>query len=536
MSEPGAPGRAAKGSASTVRLEPLIARNTLLNVVTRVASLVGWVAVAPFILARLGPERFGFWSILTVISGLYLTFDFGLSQALTKFVAEFRATGDARSLRGTATLAALFFLGMSAVWIGGVVAARNPLLAFFRVGPALHAEAFDALLAAAVVYALMNLWTFLGAVLTGLHRMDVTNVIALGVTTLQVGGVVVVLHAGGGLRELLLSNGVAFGLGALVTGLAVRRLAPEIRFDWRAPSRALWTRMTRYSAALQTVNVGVLVQFQLPKILFVRLLSLAAAGSYELGYRVALAAWTIPQLTVPPLLPAVSHLDAAGDYERIRRLYRRASRYLLALAYPAAAGLAALSSFLFAAWLGPGHGDSARAAAALAAVLFVNVLTTAGSVVVRGIGKPGIEARYHLLAMSLHLPLGIVLVRALGFNGGLLAVFVAITAGTIDFLVRLHRQLGEPLGRFLREIVLPPALISVVSGAVAAWIAAAIAGGFEPADRTRALWSLAAGATVFGTACAGCFVVTRYVTWNELRDVVRMTVRRAPAGADEPAH
>src|SRR5262249_61375115 len=115
------------------------------------------------------------------------------------------------------------------------------------------------------------------------------------------------------------------------------------------------------------------------------------------------------------------------------------------------------------------------------------------------------------------------------------AVFIAISVGTIDFLVRLHRRLGEPLGRFLREVVLPPALICVLSGAVAAWVAATIGGGLEPADRAHALWALVGGGIVFGTACVGCLAVTRYVTWGELRDVVRMTVRRAPAGGDEPA-
>src|SRR5882672_3488569 len=85
------PEDVAAAAPRAAELGRLIARNTAFNLLGRLVYLVGWTLVTPYMLHRLGAERFGLWSLLTVISGLYLTFDLGLSSALTKFVAEFHA-------------------------------------------------------------------------------------------------------------------------------------------------------------------------------------------------------------------------------------------------------------------------------------------------------------------------------------------------------------------------------------------------------------------------------------------------------------
>jgi O-antigen/teichoic acid export membrane protein len=85
--------------------------------------------VTPWLLGRMGAERFGLWSLLTVLAGTYTAFDLGLSGSLTKFVAEFRATGDRTALRAIYTQGALFYLGLGvlffAVWRSRAAAAHR---------------------------------------------------------------------------------------------------------------------------------------------------------------------------------------------------------------------------------------------------------------------------------------------------------------------------------------------------------------------------------------------------------------------------
>lgn len=500
-------------------LDAQIARGSVFSVVARGAYVVGWVLLAPYMLATLGPDRFGLWSLITVVSGLYMTLDFGLSSALTRFVAGFRANGDAAALRRVFTLGTLVYALLSLCFVVAVVLLRDPLVGAMRMAPGVEAEARAAIVVAVVGYGVLNLYMLMASVLSGLQRMDLWNQVAIGVTTLQLAGVYVVLQLGGGVVALVVNTSVAVLLGAIACRVIIRRLAPEIRLE-RAPlDVTLLRRLLRYGAALQVINLAVLVQFQLDKVLFGAFLSLAAVTSYELGFRVVTAFWAVPALMLPPLLPAVAHIDTEGDRERIVRLYRRASRYVLAVAFPIAAGVIALAPVLFFAWLGPGQQDAARVAAALAAMLAVNILTGVGTAVGRGIERPGMEVRYQVASMVLHVAMSLILIPRFGFAGGLWALFLSTSAASLYFVWQFHRFIGDPLGRFAWTILARPALAAAAAGAAAWWVAGASDPGLEAWTRADALLRMAAGAGVLALLAAALMLVTRYVSPGEIREL-----------------
>jgi len=513
-----------------------IARSSFLNLLGKVTYVVGWVAIAPYMLHRLGTERFGMWSLLSVLPGLYLTFDLGVGSALTKFVAEYRAAGNHAALCGVVTMGAAIYLALSLVILAAIALLRGPILDMVRVAPALRGEAEQALVVAAAVYGVLNLYQLAASILTGLHRMDVWNRIVIGTTVLQLAGVVLLLKLGFGLVALMLNTGAALALGAVLGGLAVKRLAPEIAFDRRGFERPLIARLTRYSAALQLINLGVLVQLQLDKILFGSMVSLAAVASYEFGFRVVSALWTVPMVLLPPLLPAAAHLEAVGDRTRVRRLYRRAARYLFAIAFPIAAGVVALAPALYRAWLGPGHREAALAAMALAVMLGVNVVTGAGSALTRGVGRPGLEVRYQMVAMVLHVALSLVLIHRFGFVGGLWSLVVSSAIGSLYFLWSFHRFLGEPLAEFVRAVVARPLLAAGLGAAAAAWVGGAFEPGLDAGSRGAAVLHLGAGAATMLAVVVAVMLGTRFLSVVEIRGVMRLlraggvTPRAAGAG------
>jgi len=499
-----------------------IARSSVLNLLGRLTYVVGWVAIAPYMLRQLGIDRFGLWSLLSVLSGLYLTFDLGVGSAVTKFVAEYRAAADHAALRSVVTVGAAIYLGLSLLTFATITLLRGPILDLIRVAPALRGEAEQALVVAAAVYGILNLHMLAASVLTGLQRMDVWNRIVIAVTLLQFAGLVVLLRQGFGLVALLLNTGATLALGAVLGGLAVRRLAPEIRFDRRGLARPLVVRLTHYSAALQVINLGVLFQLQLDKVLFGSLVSLSAVASYEFGYRVVSALWSVPTVLLAPLLPAAAHLEAAGDRARIRRLYRRATRYVFAIAFPIAAGVVALAPALYRAWLGPGHHDAALAASALAVMLGVNILTGVGSSLARGIGRPGLEVRYQITSMVLHVVLSLVLIHRYGFVGGLCALVVSSVIGSLYFLWCFHRLLTVPLGEFVRAVVARPLLAAVLGAGAAAGVGGAFDRALDTGTRGAALFHLGLGAATMLVVALTTLLGTRFLSLREVRDLRRL--------------
>jgi O-antigen/teichoic acid export membrane protein len=517
--------------ATSAGLSGQLARNTALSYAGRLAYIAGWMLLTPWMLHRLGPERFGLWSLMSVVSGLYVTFDLGLLNALAKFVAEFRAAGEATRLRGTITVAAILYTALSAAWTLLIVFAREPLLHFFSIAPGVLPEARAAILAAGLTYASINASMLAAALLTGLHRLDLWNLISIVATVLQIAFSAFVLQHGGGVRALVLVNGAATLLGAVLAAIAARRLAPELGFDLRAIDRDLWKRLTHFSFALQIINLGLLAMFQLDKVLFGRMVGLADVGQFELGSRVAFSVWSVPALLLPPLLPAIAHLDAMGDRASITRLYRRATRYVLSVALPLAAGLVVLSPALYRAWLGPGQEQAALAAGALGVALAVNILTGVGSAIVRGVGRPGIEAEYFVLATVLHVPLSLWLIPRYGFSGGLVALVASCVVGSLWFVARFHRYFNEPLLPFLAQVVLPPAVVAAIAGAVAGWVGGQLEHVWPGASRAHAILVFGGGGLVLVSLALGLLLLVRYLQPAELRELAALvTRRRAPAG------
>jgi O-antigen/teichoic acid export membrane protein len=525
---PGGAGPAPNPESVPAELEfrRVLVRNTVLNFLGRAVYIGGWLLVAPFMLERLGAVRFGFWSLLSVIAGLFSTFDLGLGQSLTKFVAEFHASGDRRSQRAIFTMGLALYGGLALLWIAAIALGREVLLEFFHISVVDRPEMRWALVAAAISFGVTSVFTLFGSVLAGLHRLDRWNQITIGVTLLQLAGTWLLLHFGGGLRELVLNAGVTTLIGTAIAWMIIRRVEPAIGLDPRACSRALGGRLTHYGAALQVVNIGILVQFQVPKVFLGRMISLAAVSSYELGARVAFAAWSLPTLFAPPLFPAISHLDAAGERPRLLRLYRRAARYVVTLAFILSAALMALSGPLFAAWLGPGHAQAASAAFALAVLLGINILTTPGSIVVRATGQPWMEARYHIVAMALHVILAIVLIPRFGFQGALMALVLSGALGTFYFLRAFHRFLGEPLLGFAREVLAWPLLAAAAGGGLAWWASGAIGADASTWTRARALVAVLRGGLAFMIPTVGILFASRYLSMSEVHEIVQLMVRR----------
>ncbi|MEQ1832521.1 MAG: oligosaccharide flippase family protein [Candidatus Eisenbacteria bacterium] len=510
-------------------MRSVLVRNVLANVVGRSLSILTWLALTPWVLRALGPDRFGFWSLLSTLATTALLLDLGLGSAVTKYVAEYGEDDVSRARDGAFTAGVLLASGLALLWGVAGFAGRGLLLDFAHVQGDWQPEAWMAagivpFAAAAGLLALVP-----SAALAGLHRIDLVNRIALLGTLVQAAASIWVLRTGGGLPGLmwaLLSGSV---ISLVVATVVLHRIAPQLRFDLGAASGGRVLEQLRFSAALQIISLGVLCQFQLPKFALARWSSLASVGEFDLGYRVAFAAWSLPSLILPPLLPALSQLTAQGRWDAAWALYERAGRYLLIVALPIASIVAATATALYVVWLGPGHTAATLSLVAIASLLGINVLTSAGCLFARAIGRPWMEARYHLLSLGLHVALLVWWVPRFGLAGGLGAMLVSGTVGTIQYLWVFHHQLARSGRHFITRIAGPPAVVALVGAGVAWAVCTAVAGPGAGLDRGRAAIALVSG------GAAGALVVlvgsfaARVVSRAELLEIVQHL--RQPRGA-----
>jgi len=451
-----------------------VTRNTFSNVLGYVWATGVALLLVPYTVTRLGVEGFGIWSLIFIVTTYLGLLDFGLKAAIIKYVAEHHTRENQVALNGVVTAGVVLFVGLGAGLTGLALITARPMLDLFRIPPESYGDAMVVLLGAVVYLALTNLSNVFQSVLTGLQRLDWVNLISIGASTLNVVTTVGALELGYGLRGLTVGRLIVAGFGLVALAVVSRRLLPTLRLV--PVPRSLLRQLFGYGARVQVTNLASVVHLQSGKLMLGYFVGVAAVTFYELGFRIAYIANSLPLLLLSALTPAAAELEArARTHERVVQFYVRAARYLTLIVLPIELLPFVGASLLMRGWMGSGYRAAVPALRALALVFLINlVLTGAGTTVARGVGRPGYEMRYALLVIGINISLGPPLTAWLGLNGALATAVLASVVGSAYFLVLFHREyLCRPVTTFVRDVYVRPVAAVLVAAIVAMVVPAA---------------------------------------------------------------
>lgn len=479
-----------------------VTRNAVFNILGYVWTTGVALLLIPYTVTRLGVEAFGIWSLIFVVTTYLALLDFGLNTALIKYVAEYHTRENQEAINGIVTTGVLIFAGLGVGLTALALVTVRPMLDLFRIPPKNYGDATVVLLGAVACLALTNLSNVFQSVLTGLQRLDWVNLISVIASALSAVTTVAVLELGHGLRGLTAARLIVITFGLVALAVASRRLLPSLRL---VPiPRLLLHQLLGYAVRVQITNLASVVHLQSGRVMLGYFVGVAAVTFYELGFRIAYIANSLPLLLLSALTPAAAELDArAQTREEVVALYVRAARYLTLIALPIELLPFVGASLVMRGWMGPGYDAAVPVVQALVLVFLVNlILTGTGTTVARGIGRPGYETRYAILVIGVNLSLGPPLTAWLGLNGTLTTAVLASIAGSAYFLTLFHHEyLRRPVITFLRDIYVRPLAAALIAalGAMAVPLVfqAALKSGWVPETRLTAWAALAIQAGIF---------------------------------------
>ena len=164
--------------------------------------------------------------------------------------------------------------------------------------------------------------------------------------------------------------------------------------------------------------------------------------TFELGYRVALAVLSLPQLILGAVIPAAARASAAGGDVELRTVYDWSSRWIFALAGMVLSGLWLLAPSLIMLWVGPGHAESAAVARSAAVMFSCLILAGPATAVARGAGSPGLETITFAIAFGLDVLFSLLLAPRFGPQGAVWAMALSIVVAGAWIVTVVHRRYG----------------------------------------------------------------------------------------------
>jgi O-antigen/teichoic acid export membrane protein len=417
-----------------------------------------------YLLATIGIEQLGIWSILMATTAVTRIADLGLSGSVVKFVAKYGALNEDEKVAAVIQTASLS-IGIA---IGLIVVAVYPC-ARWMLGLVVPPSSMG-IAVSFLPYALASLWitlmaSVLQAGLDGHQRIDLRSIILMGGAVVHL-GLCMVLVPKFGLMALAYAGVIQGCTVLLASWVLLRRCMknlPLIPHQW---SRELFKEMVGYGLNFQMISLASMLYDPLMKWLLSNFGGLAAVGYYEMATRMIMQFRNLLVSAYQALVPTIANLREKNP-SYIQVVYAESYHLLMYLSLPFYALIIAITPVISELWIGQYEGMFVLFSTLLAVGWFVDMMRVPAHFANQGIGELRWNMVGHVVRGLLNLVLGLALGRLFGRIGVLAACVGSLAVGSGIISLSFHFQNRIPLRTLFPRESGKVALASVIALLVA---------------------------------------------------------------------
>ena len=374
----------------------------------------------PFILHRLGAERFGIFTFAWAVAGSAGIFDLGLGRALTKLMADRIASG-----RGD-EIAALFWAAMSLLSIVGVALAATLLaIAPMVARNVLHLDgvvAYEAIVTfriLAISVPFIMIFTALRGALAAFQRFDLLNWIRIPMGALVFLAPIPVLYL---LPSLVAAVWVILAVrivGCVALAIAGLHAMPSLRVIQM--KRGFAGQLLGFGGWVMISNAASPILVYADRFMIGSMLTMAAVAWYATPLEVVARLAIIPAAITAVLFPAMAE-DLFQRPRRARLLLIRGVQSIFAAVFPATLILIAFAREGLTAWLGaPFASHGAIILQSFALGTMVLSVCWMPFYLIQAANRPDITAKIHAAEVPLFLLVMVFATHTWGLPGAAIA-------------------------------------------------------------------------------------------------------------------
>lgn len=413
---------------------------------SKLVSLGTILISTPWLMAYLGPARFGLWMTLTSLSILLSASDLGIGNGLTTMLAKASGRDDPAEQRMLVSNS-LVAMGGLALGLGGLYALAMPWLdwaaLFGGLPPALAVQANGAA-HVFVLLSLANIPAMLGQRMFSGLQMGLHNGLCASLASLAgLGGLVWAMQLGAGLEGLL----AGFMLPPLLvnvagTLVAMASLTPRWQFRRADLGRAQQAALYRNGLRFLGIFLIYAISFASDAVLIARALGPEAVAAYGVADRLYQLIAVFLSMANGPLWPAYSAAVARGDGAWVGRRFARSLVENLVFAALAGGVLLAAGPWVFGAWVGAAHVPPLAMAGAILLRRVAEALYSACSMLLNALDAARFQLGWGAAMAAASVGLRLWLFADLGLYANPAGVVLAtLVFGLLPFFIALRPML-----------------------------------------------------------------------------------------------
>ena len=433
-----------------------VARNVSTRYMSIAAEMIIGLIMVPFNLAHLGAAQYGLWILLGSVTIHLSLLELGYGGAIVKFMAHYRARRDARALNEIASTTFFVFAAMGLVAYGAAAGLAFNLEHIFRL-TAEQAEIGKWILLIIGVHVALNFpFSVYGGLCTGFQRIDVNNVVAVGVAIAAAVANVVVLLAGYGLVTLVAATTAVRVCGYFIYRRNALRIYPDLRIHPSLFRKARLQEITGFSIYASIIDWANKLNYELDEVVIGIFFGSAYVGVWAVAERLISGTQRLTNQLNGVLFPVIVDSDASHQREKLQRILLQGTLLSLAMVVPIAAALILLADQLVLAWVGPEMRGSVPVIRILAFAVAIRVGNATATTLLKGAGEHRMLAWTNLGTGVVNVVLSVALIKPYGLVGVAVGTLIPIACSSI-FIVQpaAYRRVCLPMRVAFRQSVWP---------------------------------------------------------------------------------
>jgi O-antigen/teichoic acid export membrane protein len=426
-------------------LNRYVVRNTCSTIIQVICTGLVLFFLYRFLMAEMGIERLGIWSIVVALSILGRVGDIGISGSLVKYVAKYQSLNDmpkSASIIQTAILSTCLGSGITCILCYPILT-----LSIEQAIPEIRHEALAILPHALLAAWLASISATVNSALDGCNRIDLRNISVI-ISSVFFWGFALMLVPSGLLLGLAIARIVQMLCALGISWSYLRRQIAQLPLLPNRWSRESLLLILPYSVKYQYISILSLLTDPLFKGLLGYFGSLADVGFYEMAYQVATRVRVLisaASQVVVPIVAKVYELNVAIMNELYSKVYQNVFFFSLSLS----GGVVAISAALSILWIG--HIEYQFVLFMLILVLQYTIAMVAGTAYhfYMGFGR----LKYNIIG-HLAITVGGVLFASIGghfigASGVVMGSLFAAIIGHATILINFHKENLIPLKKLI---------------------------------------------------------------------------------------
>lgn len=334
-----------------------LASGSMLRVFNLFANVIVSFLLTPFVVHSLGDRMYGFWTLIGTFIGYYGLLDFGLSTAVTRYVAGAIGAQDEKECNRVIT-GALFIY----IWVGVIAFLVTILLAI--LSPLIFKNPEDILLFKYVILVLglstainFPMKVFQG-ILTAQLRFEIISGLQIMSLLFRTCLVVWVLSSGYGVLALSIVTFLA-GIPEIVMNVYYSyKSFPALSIKISERDVHSMKKLFSYSSFTFIAQIGDLLRFQLDALVISAYIGLSAVAHFNIASILAMHFGFFVVSCMGVMGPLFSRLHGANDHESLKKVFIFSTRISVCISSYVGFGLIAWGKPFIERWMGPEYLDA----------------------------------------------------------------------------------------------------------------------------------------------------------------------------------